>query len=348
MAGPPPGGRWRDALWRSWWAPGPTGLSVLLAPLSWLYGALARLQRARTAAPWRAPCPVVVVGNLIVGGAGKTPTVIALVRALREAGYQPGVVSRGYGRRTQGVTAVTAERRSAEVGDEPLLIHRATGAPVMVGERRVDAARALLAAHPDVDLLIADDGLQHAALARDVELWVFDDRGAGNGALLPAGPLRQPLPTQVPPNALVLYNAAAPSTPLPGALLQRRLAGAVALAQWQAGAPMQPDALRALVGRPVLAVAGIAAPQRFFDMLTEAGLSITPMPLPDHAALDPLPWPPDTADLVCTEKDAIKIDPSRCGSTRVWVVGLDLALPAALLADLRQRLAPPRSHRRPP
>jgi tetraacyldisaccharide 4'-kinase len=305
-----------------------------LWPLAGVYRLLAGLAALPWRRPWRAACPVVVVGNLVAGGAGKTPTVIALVQALQAQGRRPGVVSRGHGRRTRGTRLIAPADAASAVGDEPWLIARRTGAPVAVGERRVDAARALLQAHPELDILVADDGLQHPALARDLELWVFDERGAGNGAPLPVGPLRQPLPARVPAAARVLYNAPAPSTPLPGALARRALAGAVALADWHAGAAMDPAALTALRGRPLLAVAGIAAPQRFFGMLAEAGLEVRPLPLPDHAAYDTLPWPPGTSELVCTEKDAAKLDPLRCAGVRVWVVGLDFRLPPEVTSAL--------------
>lgn len=308
---------------------------VLLLPLSGLYRALTALAALPWSLgwrrPWRAPCPVIVVGNLIAGGAGKTPTVIALVQALQQAGWRPGVVSRGHGRRSRGVLLADATAEASALGDEPWLIHHRTGAPLAVGERRADAAAALLAAHGDVDVLVSDDGLQHRALARDAALWVFDERGVGNGALLPAGPLRQPMPRQLPPATWVLYNAPAASTPLPGPLAERGLAGAVPLAHWRAGAPMSMAALRALRGRPLHAVAGIAAPQRFFAMLQAAELHATTQPLPDHADLSTPPWPVGTADVLCTEKDAAKLDPATLGSTRVWVVGLDFRLPPELL-----------------
>jgi tetraacyldisaccharide 4'-kinase len=327
--------RW---LQRQWWQPRPTLAMRCLQPLSWLARVL-----ARSSAPvWIAPCPVIVVGNLIVGGAGKTPTVMALVRALQSAGYHPGVVSRGHGRSTRGPVAWRSGSQANEVGDEPWLIARTTGVPLVVAEARVLAAQKLLQEHPQVDVIVADDGLQHHALGRDAEVWVFDERGAGNGLLLPAGPLRQPMPTTVPARARVLYNAARPSTALPGLLAQRSLAGAVALADWLQRAPMQQALLDGLRDRPLLALAGIAAPQRFFAMLQERGLQFDTLPLPDHARLDPLPWPAGTPDVVCTEKDAAKVDPARCGATRVWVVGLDFRLPAELIAALRSRIAPPR------
>lgn len=328
------------ALTAVWYRPGPPPWA--LRPPSALYALLVGLValpwRLGWRRAWRAPCPVLVVGNLVAGGAGKTPTVIALVQALQAAGWQPGVVSRGHGRHTQGMLVATAAHDAAAIGDEPWLIRHRTAVPLAVGARRAQAAQSLLKAHPGIDVLVADDGLQHRALARDLEVWVFDERGVGNGALLPAGPLRQRLPEQVPVQARVLYNAAAPSTPLAGELALRSLSGALPLAHWHAGGAMQLQALQALRGRPLLAIAGIAAPQRFFSMLAEAGLACTPLPLPDHADLSTPPWPPGTPDVVCTEKDAAKLAPAAVGSTRVWVVGLDFRLPPALLASVLQHL----------
>lgn len=329
--------RLADWLQRQWWRPALSPAARLLSPLSALYETLAERQRRKTV-PEATGLPVVVVGNLIVGGAGKTPTVIALVQALRALGWTPGVISRGHGRQGEAVAQVRRDSAARDVGDEPLLIHLRSGAPVVVGRDRIAAARALRETHPDVNLLLADDGLQHWRLARDAQVIVFDDRGAGNGFTLPAGPLRQRLPSAVPPRSLVLYNAAAPSTPLPGWCAQRRLAGAVELAHWWAGRPCSLDALEALKGKPLLAVAGIGAPQRFFDMLQAQGLSFTPCPVPDHHDYAALPWPAGTADVVLTEKDAIKLDPARCAGTRVWVVALDFALPDAFVAALARLL----------
>lgn len=323
---------------RHWWRRGLTLLTALLLPLAWLYGALAR--RAARVPARRAPRPVVVVGNLVAGGAGKTPTVIALVQALQAAGRRPGVVSRGHGRRSDGVREVQPDSAADEVGDEPLLIRRRAGVPVFVGRDRVAAAAALCAAHPGVDLLVADDGLQHHALARDVEIVVFDERGIGNGRLLPAGPLREPMPATWPPARLVLYNAAAPSTAVRGTLAVRRLGDAVPLAAWQAGRTDGALPLAALQGRPLVAVAGIASPERFFGMLEGAGLAIRRLPLPDHHHYATLPWRTANADVLVTEKDAVKLDAAACGATRVWVVGLDFTLPAAFVTQVMRRLDP--------
>jgi len=328
---------------RHWWRPQPTPLMQLLRPLSWLYAWLAALARRR---PETAPVPVVVVGNLIAGGAGKTPTVIALVQALQAAGWRPGVVSRGHGRRPRDmrdVRAVESNSDAGDVGDEPLLIRRRTGVPVWVGRERIAAARALCGAEPAVDVLVSDDGLQHHALARDVEVVVFDERGVGNGLLLPAGPLREPLPQRLDERRRVLYNAAAPSTPLPGAVAGRRLTGALPLADWLAGRPQAAVALATLRGRPLLAVAGIAAPERFFSMLEAAGLTLRRQPMADHHAYTTLPWPADTPDVVTTEKDAVKLSLAVMGRTRIWVVGLDFTLPSPFTQDVLRLLGQPRS-----
>lgn len=299
------------------------------------------------ALPWRAgwrkaeplPVPVIVVGNLIAGGAGKTPAVLAIVDLLREAGWRPGIVSRGYARRAASLRKVSADSLADEVGDEPLLLHLRSRAPVVVGVDRPAAARRLLREDPMVNVIVSDDGLQHRSLARDVSVIVLDERGVGNGWLLPAGPLREPLPSEVPAATLVLYNASTPSTPLPGAISSRSLAGAVELAAWWAGAPGDPRALLAFAGRSVLAAAGLAVPDRYFDMLREAGLQVTPLVLPDHYRYETLPWPADVADVLVTEKDAVKLQPQRIGSTRVWVVPLNF-VPDASFAGALHRLLP--------
>ena len=326
------------ALQTHWWRARPTPTAQALRPLSWVYSGLAALHRARMAEP-SAPVPVIIVGNLVVGGAGKTPTVIALVQALQAAGRSPGVLSRGYGRQGNVVIEVRQGLDAAAVGDEPLLIHRRTGVPVWVGADRVAAARALCAAHPGVDVLVSDDGLQHLPLARLAELVVFDDRGAGNGLVLPAGPLRQPLTARLRPEVFVLYTGTRASTPLPGALAARALGRAWPLAAWWQGEGSAARPIDELRGRTVLAAAGLAAPEKFFAMLEAAGLTLQRLPLPDHASFDALPWPAGGAqDVLVTEKDAVKLQPGRPGTERVWVVPLDFALPAELLRALIARL----------
>lgn len=336
-------------LQRAWLRRG--ALACLLWPLSLLFGLLVGLRRllyrTRLRRPESVGLPVIVVGNRIVGGAGKTPVVMALVSHLRAIGLRPGVISRGYGRRTEGVLEATRERSAAEVGDEPLLIHLRTAAPVVVGRDRSAAAWALRAAHPEIDVIVCDDGLQHLQLARDVEILVFDDRGAGNGWLLPAGPLREPLDaSSLAKRQVVLYTGGVASTRLPGFLAQRRLGGVLALADWWSGRPA--GELRQLAGRQAYAAAGIARPEPFFESLRQAGLVVLPLPLADHDDFSRLPWPSDATDVVVTEKDAVKLDPARMAqetpATRVWVATLDFETDPAFLAavDLALRdLGPP-------
>lgn len=317
-----------------------------MRPLAALYGALLRWDRWRTAqgeGPTATPVPVVVIGNLIVGGAGKTPVVIALAQALRARGWQPGVVSRGYGRRADGslpVRAVSGHSTAAEVGDEPLLIWRRTGVPVWVGRDRAAVVRALCAANPSVDVVLADDGLQHRPLARVAEVLVFDERGAGNGLLLPAGPLREPLPAALAARQRVVFAGATPPPLQPATPLQRRPGMAWPLDAWWSGDASACQPLAALQGRPLLAVAGLGEPEKFFRMLEAEGLAITRAPQPDHAPYASLPWPAGTADVVLTEKDAVKLPPARVSGTRVWVLPLDLDVPAGWLDDLIGLLPP--------
>ena len=337
-----------DALQATWQRRG--AIAWLLRPLSALYGAAVALSstRFRSGADCVAdlPVPVVVVGNLIAGGAGKTPSVIAVVQRLQAAGRTPGVISRGYGRTSSPGSVIRVEARTPadECGDEPLLLQLRLKVPVFVGSDRVAAARALLAAHPEVDVLVSDDGLQHRRLPRCAQVIVFDERGIGNGWLLPAGPLREPLPPALPSNSVVVYNARQPTMAWPGHTARRQLAGVVELAPWWAGRQASLGALADLAasGRPVLAAAGVARPDRFFDLLQAAGLAFTPLRLPDHHDYATLPWPVDAGDVVVTEKDAVKLQPQRVATerpaTRVWVAPLDFhpdsTFDAALLALL--------------
>jgi len=354
---------WQDALQRVWWQQS-KGLQRMLLPLLLTPPALGyRMAHALAGLPWRlgwrgAPAlraPVVVVGNLVVGGAGKTPVVLALVQALREAGFRPGIVSRGYrpGRRAiDPPRPVHAQTPADECGDEPLLLHRRAQAPVWVGRRRAEAARALLAAHPEVDVVISDDGLQHRALPRALQVLVFDARGAGNGRVLPAGPLRQPLPRRLGPRDVVVYNAPSPSTPLSGHCAMSRLGAIQPLADWWRGQPARwpAAALDALRGRPVIAAAGIAHPERFFAMLEATGLQLRRLALPDHAQFSPRPWTDGAEPVIVTEKDAVKIRPDAPDAGRIHVAALDFELPLPVIAAVLAALPSPapRTHGSPP
>lgn len=340
--------RLEHAITQAWLDRG--ALARSLWPLSKLFGALVALRRLAFDRGWlaatRVSRPVLVIGNRVVGGAGKTPTTIALVEHLRARGWHPGVVSRGHGRQGDAVQAVEAATPAALAGDEPLLIARRTGVPVHVGRDRVAAAQSLLQAHPEVDLVVSDDGLQHLRLARDLEVCVFDARGAGNSWLLPAGPLREPLstPSRVP--QLVLYTAGVRSTPLDGFVAHRRIAGLLPLEAWwrreaSAGAGPHDTATRAA---RFTVCAGIAQPRALVASLEAAGFSVERLvPLGDHASFDPLPWDPSIADVVVTEKDAVKLDPQRLRrerpASRVWVAPLDFAIEPAFYDALDHALA---------
>lgn len=330
----------------AWQVRGP--LACALWPLSRVYAGLTALRRWGYAAgalrQARSAVPVIVVGNRVAGGAGKTPTVLAVVEHLRARGGRPGIVSRGHGRIGREVRVLDEQDRAQDVGDEPLLLKRRSGVPVAVGVDRAAAARALLAAHPEIDCLVADDGLQHLRWARDIEIVVFDRRGAGNGWLLPAGPLREPIDVpQRAPHRLHLYTDGVRSTALDGFAAQRRLVGVVALADWWGGAHASHEALNALRGKPLQACAGIAQPERFFAMLRDVGLHGETRSLPDHADFAVLPWATSTPDVVVTEKDAVKLDPTRVATerpaTRVWVAPLDFVPEPAFTEALDVALA---------
>ncbi|HEX2546665.1 MAG TPA: tetraacyldisaccharide 4'-kinase [Ramlibacter sp.] len=307
-----------QALQRAWQRRGP--LAALLYPVSLLYRALAASHRAAYASGVkpvdRLPVPVVVVGNVVAGGAGKTPVVLAIVEHLRARGLRCGVVSRGYGRSTSGCVEVRPDDDAAHCGDEPLLLRRKADVPVFVAARRAEAARALLAAYADTQVIVSDDGLQHHALARDIEVCVFDGRGIGNGWLLPAGPLREPWPR---PTDLVLTHGDAPG--VAGHQMQRTLAAAAV----RADGTRRP--LSQLAAQPVHALAGIANPETFFAMLADAGLQLAAThALPDHHDFADTSGLPLDATLVCTEKDAVKlwrVHPD------AWAVPLQVQVPDA-------------------
>lgn len=311
------------ALERAWYRRG-SGWTAALLPLAWLYGAVVRLRRLAYARGWLASThpgvPVIVVGNLTVGGTGKTPLAAALATRLAERGRRPGIVSRGYGGRAGDVPqAVAADADPAELGDEPVLLARRAGCPVAVCRRRAPAARYLVCEH-GVDVIVADDGLQHYALARDAEIAVRDAaRGYGNGWLLPAGPLREPL-SRLKSVDLELVQGAG---------------GDFGLAGDQA-VPVAGGAARPLsdfAAAAVHAVAGIGDPERFFAMLRAAGLRPIPHPFPDHhryTAAD-LAFGDDAAVLM-TEKDAVKC--TAFAEPRHWYVPVTARLEAAAATRL--------------
>ncbi len=297
----------------------------------------------------RLPVPVVVVGNLTVGGSGKTPLVIALVEALRREGYTPGVIARGYGgseTRSKDTTASVADGSidaAERFGDESVLIQRRTAAPVFVGKRRPAVARALLASHPEVDVLISDDGLQHYALARNFEIAVFDARGAGNGKMLPAGPLREPLARLADVDAIVLNGASTALPELPEGIVPMQPPFHMELIAGDAYRVNDPTTTRTLEsfrGRRLTAAAGIGNPQRFFTLLRDIGLNFHRMPLDDHHRYSDNPFMGRNSEAVLmTEKDAVKC--ARFDEARMWAVPvfaeIDPALIEAILGHIGGR-----------
>jgi tetraacyldisaccharide 4'-kinase len=297
------------SLQRVWY--GARWLSLPLRPLEWLFRSAvavrASMYRLGVLPSFRVAAPVVVVGNISVGGTGKTPVAAWLARKLATSGRRVGIVLRGYGGRSvTRAQVVTVESDPADVGDEAVLHARRRPHVVVVGADRVEAAR--LAVEQGAEVVVCDDGLQHLRLARDCEIAVVDGgRGLGNGRLLPAGPLREPPGRLDSVDAVVvtLRDAAsgpAPELPGPPPVTARLAAGhAVNL---RSGERRPLEEMR---GAPVHAVAGIGHPEAFFDALRAAGLVLVPHPLPDHAALDraALPFPAE-ARVLMTEKDAVK------------------------------------------
>ena len=325
-----PANHWAERLTRAWLHRG--ALARLLWPVSVVMMILVRLRQglfmSGLLASHRVDVPVLVVGNVVAGGAGKTPTVIALVQHLQARGYKPGVISRGYGRTSKHVQAVQANSSATEVGDEPLLIQRRTGAPVWVGQDRVAVAQRLLAQHPEVNLLVCDDGLQHLALKRDIEVCVFDNRGVGNGWLLPAGPLREPWPRAV---DLVLHTGSQPAFEGVNCFHGQR----------SLGQAVQADGSRlplSSISGPVLALAGIAQPTAFFEMLRAQGLNPTrTLALADHINFDSVNMNEFKGyTVVCTEKDAVKLWPKL---PQAWAVPLQFTPEPAFFNALDRMLA---------
>lgn len=305
---------------------------VSLRAWAGLYASVAGARRRCYRRGWlrseRLPVPVVVVGNITVGGTGKTPLVIALVHALRERGKMPGVVSRGYGGSAREPQLVDAHAAPAVVGDEPCLIRASTRVPVAVGRDRVAAAQLLVA--QGVDTIISDDGLQHYRLQRDVEICVIDGaRRFGNGRLLPAGPLREPL-TRLTSVDFRVVNGGAPQA---GETAMRLVDGDV----WRLGEPDMCQPLAHWAGTEVHAIAGIGHPPRFFDSLRAHGIKVIEHAFADHhtyVASD-LGFGADLPILM-TAKDAVKC--RDLGIANGWVVPVEASLPAAFYDAVATRV----------
>lgn len=314
----------------SWYQP--SAIRWLLSPLSGLYrlviGSRRLLYKHRVLPVKRLPVPVIVVGNLTVGGTGKTPLVIELVKTLQQQGWQPGVISRGYGGHTPSYPLVLTDDTTPDTaGDEPVLIKRATACPVVVAPDRVAAGQTLLAS-ANCDVIVADDGLQHYRLARDIEIVVIDGkRFFGNRFCLPAGPLREPMNRLEEMDFRVLHNA--------------RQSGAftmsTAIEQATNLQTSQTRPLTEFAGESVHAMAGIGHPQRFFDALTACGLSVIPHAFEDHHyyLADDLDFQ-DGHPVLMTEKDAVKCQD--IAHTNCWSVPLTAQLDAAFVEAVTDKL----------
>ena len=338
----------------------------LLLPLSLLFLILSTLRRSLYRCgllkSQRMRVPVIIVGNVFVGGTGKTPLTIWLVQALRASGFHPGVISRGYGRKDEAPLEVHASSSASDVGDEPLLIAQRAQCAVMVGRDRVAVAQALLAAHPQIDVIVSDDGLQHYRLARDIEIVLSDARGVGNGWLLPAGPLREPASRQRDfsvlnensnldsANGSSLADASAHVSASDN-VFRMQLLGDLAFPLLDA-ANDQLTSARSLASfvdarnstpapTRIVAAAGIGNPARFFAMLRAAGLQFEALPLPDHFDFTSNPFAQLEADIILmTEKDAVKCRQNDVlrNDPCLWVVPVTARLDGALAEKIVEKL----------
>jgi len=319
----------------------PTALSrlllLLLLPLSWLYCAVSSTRRklylSGVLQSVKADVPVVVVGNIVAGGSGKTPLLIALCEYVKNKGFKPGVVSRGYGGSFTGVKQLVDSDNAELVGDEPLMIYRRTGVPVVVSSDRALAVEALLA-NNDCDIVFSDDGMQHYRMVRDMEIAVVDaGRRFGNGRCLPAGPLRERV-TRLDDVNLVVYNGGSDNLAsyILKALNLIKLGGDTELSLADFKATLAPSS-------KLHAVAGIGNPSRFFDQLRASGLDIIEHGFSDHhhyQNTDFSGWEQDC--IIMTEKDAVK-----CGQlalTDAWYLEVEAVFSKTLETELASRLLP--------
>ncbi len=314
-------------------------LHLFLYPVSLIFRTLVALRhllyRTGVLASIRLPVPVVVVGNISVGGTGKTPLTLWLAQQLIEDGWHPGIISRGYRRTDSGSNkprAVAADDTADEVGDEPLLMAQRELCPVWIGRDRPAVAQALLLAHPECDIIVSDDGLQHYRLRRDAEIIVVDGaRRFGNGCLLPAGPLREPVSRLAKADAIVVNGGEAR-----GAEYGMQLEGTVFYNL------LNPEAISTatdFTGQRLHAIAGIGHPQRFFNQLRRLGLLCTPHAFPDHHRYTAADVAFDEADAVLmTEKDAVKC--AAFATEKLWVLRVDAQVSPTLAQLIIKKVTP--------
>lgn len=316
---------------------------LLLIPLSWLFGGITSIRKSLYQIGWlksvRLAVPVIIVGNINVGGTGKTPLVIWLAEQLQLAGYNPGIISRGYGGNLKGAQAVLASSTPQQVGDEPVLIAKRSQCPVFVSANRIEAGQALLQAHPECDVIVSDDGLQHYRLQRDVEIVVFDSlKGFGNGALLPAGPLRESQARLKTVDVIVSngkfagINKHLKVDGLP--LTQMNLESGVFYNL--SDTSKQCDA-SAFFNQKILAIAGIGNPERFFQQLRHLGLNFQARSYDDHHPFQSQDFESAVADIVLmTEKDAVKCH--AFAKPNFWVLPVHAAINNDLISIVLNKL----------
>jgi len=306
--------RWLE---RQWYSDKVGFWSVLFTPFSMLLGLLVSLRRALykigLIPSWRSPVPLVVVGNITIGGTGKTPLVIWVVQQLLAKGYSPAIVSRGYGGSAEKITPVSINSDPKVVGDEPLLIATRTACPVWIGKKRSAVIRTLLRAHPHCDVIISDDGLQHYAMQRDFEIIVVDGvRYFGNKAMLPFGPMREPTWRMHDVDAVVVNGAEADAS---GEYLMR-LRGQEFYSLY---AVEKKASANFFAGKRIHAVAGIGNPSRFFSHLRQLGLTFVEHAFPDHHQFQAEDLQIPEADIILmTEKDAVKC--LQFAQDNIWVL----------------------------
>lgn len=317
-----------------------SGWHVFLLPLAAFYLVLTELRKLlyklNVFKSYALPVPVLVVGNISVGGTGKTPAVIYLAQQLKLAGYYPGIISRGYGRSNYSVQAVFSDSSPDRVGDEPLLIAMRTGCPVFVGNDRVAAGLALLNQHPEVNVIISDDGLQHYRLKRSLEIAVIDaDRAFGNGYLIPAGPLREPIVRLSSVDAIIVNGeAVALKLPLPNRnVFSMRLVGEAFFSL----DCKQKKLAEHFKDKALVALAGIGNPDRFFGHLRMMSLNFQSQAFPDHHFFcleDFTPFKGKT--ILMTEKDAVKC--RAFISVDIWMLPVDAMIEPGLMKIILNKL----------
>ncbi len=316
---------------------------LVLMPLSWLFAAIVyvrvRLYQSGIFKSYRLSVPVIIVGNINIGGTGKTPLVIWLAEQLKFAGYHPGIISRGYGGSAKAIMAVQYSSDPLEVGDEPVLIATRTDCPVYIGSNRIEAGTALLKAYPVCDVIISDDGLQHYRMQRDVEIVVFDSvKGFGNGALLPAGPLRESM-TRLKTVDAVVSNGK--TSPTPQVFFEYNIEPIEMQLETADFYQLTDNNIKcktsAFAQQKILAVAGIGNPNRFFQQLRDFGMHIETQTYPDHHTFQPKDFEHIKSDVVLmTEKDAVKC--KSFAKPNYWVMPVNAVIEDGLMTVVLSKL----------